>query len=186
VFPGWVVDMLPVFLVTGAYELFLYSDGPFPERRLKAVQVLSRTGLRMIEGQEKDLTQALEHDSTDDLIECYTLKTGALWSTAGQAVAIICGADATDEKKITECGMNMALYYQFLDDVGDATGTVAEIGKTAGLDKNKLTAVNMYGLEGAKKHAKVFQERALSFLDEYGIKANFLRHLINRASYVLD
>jgi geranylgeranyl pyrophosphate synthase len=178
--------MLPVFLVTGAYELFLCANGPFPERHLKAVQELSRTGLRMINGQERDLTQPPGYETAHDLVECYSLKTGALWSTAGLAVAIICGADSTNANKIADCGMNLAIYYQFLDDVGDATGTVAEIGKTAGLDKNKMTSVSMYGLEGAKKQAKMFQEKAVKFLDEFGAKASFLRHLINRASYVLE
>ena len=149
-FPRWVVDMLPVFLVTAAYDLFLNSDGPFPQRHLKAAQELSRTGLRMISGQEMDLSQPQGDESAEALIECYRLKTGALWSTAGKAVAIICGADSTNVKKISKCGMNLALYYQFLDDVGDATGTVAEIGKTAGLDKDKLTAVKMYRLRGPR------------------------------------
>jgi geranylgeranyl pyrophosphate synthase len=186
VYPGWVVDLLPVYLVTGAYDLFLSGGGTFPERLLKAVQVLSRTGIEMIKGQENDLVMVHEEDSEDSLMRCYRLKTGALWSTAGQAAAIICGADQTSVQKVMDCGMNIALYYQFIDDVGDATGTVATIGKTAGQDTYKLTSVSLYGLKGARQRAKAFQDKALESIDTFGTEADFLRHLITRASYVLE
>ena len=186
VYPDWVVDLLPAYLITGAYDLFLSGGGSFPKRRLKAAQLLSRAGIEMIKGQENDLIMVHEKQSEDTLITCYRRKTGALWSTAGQAAAIICGAASNDVERITDCGMNLALYYQFIDDIGDVTGTVATIGKPAGLDANKLTSVNLYGLNGARQRAKMFQNNALKSIDTFGTEADFLRHLITRASYVLD
>lgn len=186
VYPDWVVDLLPVYLVTGAYDLSLSGEGQFPERRFKAVQVLSRAGIEMIKGQENDLVMLQEEDSEDSLMRCYRLKTGALWSSAGQSAAILCGADPGSVQKVTDCGMNIALYYQFLDDIGDATGTVATIGKNAGLDTYKLTSVSLYGLKGARQRAKAFQDKALEDICTFGTEADFLRYLITRASYVLE
>jgi hypothetical protein len=57
VFPAWAADMVPVFLVTLAYEISLDNPRVDAPARIKAALELSAAGLMMIRGQVHDMRQ---------------------------------------------------------------------------------------------------------------------------------
>ena len=57
VFPAWAADMVPVFLVTLAYEISLDNPRVYAPARIKAALELSAAGLMMIRGQVHDMRQ---------------------------------------------------------------------------------------------------------------------------------
>jgi len=181
VFPRWAVDMAPAFLVNIAYANSLDNPMASYERRVTAALEVSRAASDMNEGQEIDLTQPIEDD--DHLLRCYRLKTGALYAAAAKADAILCGANEDEALLLYECGMNLGLSYQFLDDVADVVAGVEETGKHSGMDAGKRTAVDLFGIDGAKDWASRFKQEVLSKLEQFGPGADTLRSLVRDASW---
>ena len=67
--------------------------------------------------------------------------------------------------------------------VCDVVATSAESGKDAGKDALKHTAVDLFGVDGARARARDFQERGLEQLAGYGPSAELLRELTRNASW---
>ena len=80
-------------------------------------------------------------------------------------------------------GVDLGHAYQFLDDVADVVAGVAEVGKERGMDGAKLTAVDLFGVDGARRKAREFQDRSLAQLEAFGAKADWLRTLVCEASW---
>ena len=79
--------------------------------------------------------------------------------------------------------LDLGFSYQFLDDVADVVAGVAEVGKERGMDAEKLTAVDLFGVDGARRRALEFQDRSLAQLEGFGAEANWLRNLVCEASW---
>jgi geranylgeranyl diphosphate synthase type II len=184
VFPRWAVDMVPAFLIALAYQVSLENPRVSHKRRVTAAVELSRAGLQMTQGQAMDLNAACRGDrSADCLLECYRLKTGALFAATAKAGAILCGAHSEDAARIEILGMNLGVAYQILDDLADITATLEEMGKSPRMDVSKITAVDLFGVNGAKQKAKDLKETALAQLDRFGTEARPLRELIDRTCH---
>ncbi len=183
VFPAWAVDMAPVFLVTMAYDISLANERVSYDRRVKSALVLSKTGLEMIAGQVKDVRQDKSPDEWERLVDLYTLKSGSLYCAAGKAGAILSGANDEDAELIGDACLNLGLSYQFMDDVADVTAGVNEVGKPSGMDAGKFTAIDLFGVEGARRKSEEFQDRGLACLERFGPEAGWLRTLICEASW---
>ena len=80
-------------------------------------------------------------------------------------------------------GIDLGYAYQFLDDVADVVAGVAEVGKERGKDAGKCTAIDLFGVGGARRKASEFQSRSLSHLDRFGAEADWLRQLVTEASW---
>ncbi|KAB2875858.1 MAG: polyprenyl synthetase family protein [Bauldia sp.] len=182
VFPAWAVDMAPVFLVTMAYQISLNNNRATADRRVRAAQELSRAGLSMIFGQVADVQQEHGYDE-GRLLDFYMLKSGALYAASGKAGAILCGASRSDAEIVYDACMNLGVAYQIMDDVADVTTVVDEIGKRPGKDVNKVTAINLFGVDGARRKCSILQERGLALLSPFGAEADWLRALILEASW---
>lgn len=189
VFPRWAVDMTPVFLLTLSYELSLSNPLTSADRRVASAIVLSQAGIEMISGQVNDVSStndALSVFSDADeeyVMQCYRQKSGALYAAAAEGGAILCGASETCAKKLKLAGMWLGLAYQFLDDVADVIADPSVVGKDTQADFNKLTAVSLFGVEGAKSRSLDFQNRALDILHSFGSEADHLRKLVMQASW---
>ena len=79
----------------------------------------------------------------------------------------------------------MGAAFQIADDVLDATGTTAGIGKTAGKDAaaGKATPVALLGLDAARTRADQLSTRAIAHLTSFGAAGDKLRDL---ARYVVE
>jgi geranylgeranyl diphosphate synthase type II len=185
-FARWAVDMAPAFLVNMAYGIALANPRATPERRLQAAIEVSRAAAHMFEGQEIDLTNAAARGDLESLLECCRLKSGALYAAAAKTGAILCGAPDPDASLLYEAGTDLGMSYQFLDDIADATACVEEVGKHPGMDAGKITAVRLFGVEGARSRAGDFARSALARLERFGPEADLLRSLVRNASSAAD
>lgn len=185
VFAPWAVDMAPVYLVTMAYQLSLDNPAVPAERRVKAALELSKAGLAMIEGQCHDMCQGEANTGDEEarLIERYRLKSGALYGAAAFLGGVLCGADDAEAERLHAAGHHLGLAYQFLDDVADIVAGVAEVGKESGMDAGKRTAIDLFGVEGARVRSEAFQTQALAELAGFGPRADWLRTLVTEASW---
>jgi farnesyl diphosphate synthase len=182
-FPRWAVDMAPAFLVNLGYQIALDNPLASHERRISAALELARAACSMFEGQEMDVTRAVPAGGEDGLLRCYRLKTGALYAASAKAGAILCGASPEDAAIFYDCGMCLGLSYQFLDDTADVLGGVERAGKETGLDAQKLTAVSLFGLDGARGRAARLAEQALALLERFGTATELFACLIRRANW---
>ncbi|KPL11140.1 hypothetical protein AMJ85_04420 [candidate division BRC1 bacterium SM23_51] len=182
VFPRWAVDLAPVFLVNMAYGISLQNPLASQERRVMAALELSKAGLHMFEGQEIDIVETLKAVDEQVLLECYRLKSGALYGAAIKGGAILCGAGESEAALLYECGIKLGLAYQFLDDLADVLASAEDVGKQPGMSTSKCTAVDLYDVDGAKSLASRFKRDALSELEQFGPEANTLRSLVYQAS----
>lgn len=181
--PRWAVDMLPAYLVNTAYSLILDNPEASYHGRVAAGIICSKAGAQMGIGQELDLTQSSCQVDPNRLLDCYRMKSGALYAAATGAGALVCGADPHYTALLSECGMKLGLSYQFLDDIADVDANVEETGKSTGMDVDKYTAVDLFGIDGTKKMAYQFEQEALSKLEPFGPEANLMRSLIRSASW---
>ncbi len=81
-------------------------------------------------------------------------KTAKLIAASLKMGAIICNLDKETEKLLYDIGINLGLLFQIEDDLIDATKSSHEIGKPANNDTEKNSFVNLFGIEGTKKHKK--------------------------------
>ena len=112
------------------------------------------------------------------------LKTGKLIQYSAEAGAILGRASHAQRHLLAAFGRDLGAAFQIADDVLDAVGTAAELGKTAGKDEaaGKATMVSVLGAERARAQAKMLAAQAARHLDSFGAKAGLLRQL---ASYVV-
>src|SRR5262249_35685373 len=108
----------------------------------------------------------------------YRLKTGVLFAAAAKAAALLSAADEATASIFYECGMNLGLVYQLLDDVADAETPLERMGKCQGMDTKKRTSIHLFGIARAKSLANELKQNSTSRIPEFGPEADFLRKLI--------
>jgi farnesyl diphosphate synthase len=109
------------------------------------------------------------------------MKTGALIRFACRAGPLLAGRPAADLNALTVYGEALGFAFQISDDLLDATGTEAEVGKAVAKDAaaGKATLLTLYGLEGARKVLADTQARAIAALAPYGARADALRAAVD-------
>lgn len=108
-------------------------------------------------------------------------KTGALIEWAGRAGAVLAGADPGP---LAAYARALGLAFQIADDILDATGDEAAMGKRVGKDAGagKATFVSLLGLDGARARAAALVAEAEAALAPYGPRAT---PLLEAARYVI-
>jgi geranylgeranyl diphosphate synthase type II len=78
-------------------------------------------------------------------------------------------------------GKLLGLLFQMTDDILDVTGDFSDMGKNVGKDeeKNKLTCVRVYGLDGAKVRADVCAQNCHTILESIDGDTEFLHDLVD-------
>ena len=174
VFPEPVVDMLPAFLVNRAYGVVLDHSAASSEIRLHVLQLLGEAGEQLARGQELDLALARRPAGEAELLECYALKSGALFATALAGGALLCGAGAAEIGPLHAAGVKLGQAYQILDDLADGPEEDGEY-PAAG----RPTAYSLFGRAGARERAQqLLREIALQF-DRFGPAAGRLRGVLD-------
>lgn len=180
-------------LLNMAYEIMLNNapvDSDRLARYLKAMSVIaSSAGISgMIGGQVADIeSENTDSSQMDENIVNYihTHKTEALITASLKAGALITTEDRSIINSLTTYGQAFGMAFQITDDILDVTGKLDNLGKRPGSDerKGKLTYPSRFGLEASKNLARQHIERAVSSLDEFGSKGEFMRRL---ATSILD
>jgi geranylgeranyl pyrophosphate synthase len=104
-------------------------------------------------------------------------KTGALFSAAATAGAIVAGAPAEAVASLAAYAKNLGLAFQIVDDLLDVEGDPTETGKAVRGDAKKTTFVSFSGVEGARQLAAELCETADRALAPFGAAAERLRTL---------
>jgi farnesyl diphosphate synthase len=174
-------------LMTLAFEVLAapetHADGAV--RCALIVELARAAGAQgMVAGQMIDLaiegkTPGPGARDADGVARMERLKTGGLITFACRAGAILGGAPEAAHQALSGYAHALGLAYQVVDDLLDAAGQAAEIGKTAGKDAKagKATFVAMLGLDGARTEAARLAAEAGRHLDFFGKKADFLRNI---------
>jgi len=150
-------------------------------RRLRAIQVLGEacgtSGL--IGGQVMDLQSEGKAVGATDLERIHRAKTGALLSACVRGGAVLGGASAADEDRLSGYASAVGLAFQIVDDILDATEGAEQLGKTAGKDaaREKATYVRIHGLERSRAMARDLLSAALAALGPFGARATLLSEL---------
>ena len=129
----------------------------------------------MVGGQALDLAaeSAGKPLSQDAILTLQAMKTGALLRFAVDAGAIIGGADPVQAGALSRYGAALGAAFQIADDILDAEGDTAALGKRAGKDaeRGKATLVGLLGLDAARARRDALVEAAVAALRETGFGA---------------
>jgi len=139
----------------------------------------------MVSGQVVDIQSSRKRVDSETLHFIHSHKTGCLITAAARAGAILAGASSPDLDKVTEFATQLGLAFQITDDILDVVGETDVIGKRIGSDERhkKATFPSIFGLEEAKKKAKVAVDDAIVALG--GLEAD-TKSLIELAKFVYE
>ncbi len=150
-------------------------------RKLEAMRLVAKYAgaLGMIGGQVIDLNSEGISIAEDKLKTMHKLKTGALIKAPVESAAVICGVTDNELKLLSNFAANLGLAFQIKDDILDVEGNIENMGKNPGSDAlcEKTTYVTMYGLEQSKKLLEKVTDEGVTYLAQFGSKAEFLRDM---------
>lgn len=163
-------------------ELKYSSENQYKENiknKIKAFNEFSKAVDRMIVGEYLDTELEGKQISKEMLEYIHENKTGALLKLCVKMGAIIAGSSEKDIERLSTYAEKIGLAFQIKDDILSEEGNPEITGKPVGNDKElqKCTYVSYYGLDGAKKELNKIIKEAISTLEIYGEKAEFLRQL---------
>ncbi len=154
-------------LLAAAFELVGEEQGGSAERRLAALALLARaTGVAgMVGGQYLDVRASADIDETG-LQRLHRLKTGALLEASVGCAVVLAAPEPDVAAALASFAAELGLLFQIVDDVLDATGSDASLGKPAGSDerRGRRTYVTVLGLEGARRRQEQCENAARASL----------------------
>jgi geranylgeranyl diphosphate synthase type II len=159
-------------LCAGVYRL---------RRPLVAMAVIAKAAGAngMIAGQTADLESEGKNIDLDTLKNIHRRKTGALFTAALEAGAVLGGGSRSFVRGMVKLGDLLGLAFQVRDDILDVTATADVIGKNPGSDakKQKATYVSLLGLEEAREIYKKLSRDVMALVQGLPCRTNALRDL---------
>ncbi len=104
------------------------------------------------------------------------MKTGALITYAAEAGAILGQASAGERAALKAYGDHLGFAFQIADDLLDAQGDAATVGKAVGKDQaaGKATLVSLMGPDAARAELEAAERAAITALAPFGDRAGML------------
>lgn len=173
-------------LLSLAMEIMLKDAVEHPEdmahRTEAALEIIRGAGVSgMVGGQCLDLDCERRHFGGQEELKAIELgKTCCMFMYPMRAAACLCGASEEEKKALEEYARSFGRMFQIADDLLDVEGSAEDLGKSIGKDEKsgKLTAVGVYGLEGARGLVDEEMNNALYKISIFGEKAEFFTDLI--------
>jgi farnesyl diphosphate synthase len=171
-------------LLTKAFEIITLDDGLISQRaQVSLIRLLARAAgaQGMVGGQMLDI-MANSNPSFEQMQLMQGLKTGALIAASIEAPICLCDVDESWKKALASFGSDLGLLFQIIDDILDAEGDPAVMGKAASSkdkSRGKANFVTILGIEAAKLTAKSVKERALEALTVFEFRAQNLRETVD-------
>ncbi|MDX2001423.1 MAG: polyprenyl synthetase family protein [Chitinophagales bacterium] len=140
-------DVMQVYV----YEYLLQLE----MNRDSILKTFNQTAIKVCEGQQMDMNfETQEQVSVGDYLEMIANKTAVLLGCCLQCGALLAGAPSSAAQQLYDCGLNMGIAFQLLDDYLDTFGG-ASFGKAIGGDirQNKKTYLLLRALEKAEAKA---------------------------------
>ena len=139
----------------------------------------------MVGGQAMDMAATVTMQDLANVTWLQQLKTGALIAFSVEAGAILGRLPPEGRTRLRGYAHDLGLAFQIADDLLDAEGDPAAMGKAAGKDDaaGKATFVGLLGIDGARAQARALSEQAIGHLGNFGREADLLRDI---AAYAVD
>lgn len=176
-------------LLNYAFETALKAFDIEPENSNipKALQVLAKKAgvYGMIGGQTADIEgEEMEQDKVTNelLLFIHENKTAALIQSSMMIGAILAGAKQEEIEAVEKIAYNIGIAFQIQDDILDITSSLEVLGKMTGSDEknNKVTYVTLNGMEKSREDVEKLSKEAISLLDSFEHKNDFLSQLIEQ------
>lgn len=181
-FDEWTAVLAGDGLLTLAFEILASLDGVAARAQLRLIRDLAQASgsAGMVGGQAFDLAADKRGEpATPDLAHIRRLqamKTGALIRFAAMAGPILAERSEADVQRLADYGEHLGFAFQIADDLLDATGDVATVGKAVGKDAHagKATLVSLMGIEAARVRLAETEVAAVAALTAFGARAHVL------------
>ena len=167
-------------LLTAAFSYL--SKAPYDAvARIKAVEVLSDCAgeLGMVGGQVLDMQSEERQCTAQEVIDIQSRKTGALIRAACVLGVIAGGGSENQIRGAANFASNLGLAFQIRDDMLDVIGDAKELGKAVGVDTDKNTFVQLYGLDKCNELVRKHTGLAIAALDVFD-NAAYMTQLANQ------
>lgn len=176
------------FFLTLAFEILALAPHLSAEKKVALTGVLAaKAGASgMIGGQSCDLALTGQTLEEKDLLFMHAHKTGALFEASADFGALVGRSADQERSSIQHFALSLGIAYQIRDDLLDATGEVALLGKPIGSDSRnqKATSLSLYDFKETKRRAAVWYNQSLNALDrldrDTNTLATFATSLIDR------
>lgn len=155
-------------LLTAAFGTIARS-GLSPETKIQAVSVLAACAgeLGMVGGQVLDIQSEQRQCTRQEVLDIQSRKTGALIKAAC-VLGVLAGGGSEDQIRAAEkFADHLGLAFQIRDDMLDVIGDAEKLGKAVGVDENKNTFVQLYGLEVCDQMVCDHTNEALRWLGSF-------------------
>jgi farnesyl diphosphate synthase len=139
----------------------------------------------MAGGQMMDMMAGVSDFDLQAITRLQQMKTGALIAFSVEAGAILGRVPPEGRTLLRAYARDVGLAFQIADDLLDAEGDAATMGKAARKDEaaGKATFLSLLGVDRARSQARLLVDQAINHLHGFGSEADLLRAI---ARYVIE
>ncbi|AEN06644.1 polyprenyl synthetase family protein [Halolamina sp.] len=153
-----------------------------------AMQIVAEAMSELGEGEATELVARPTNEA--EYMELARRKTGALFRAAAEVGAVAAGANGFTIESMGEYAERVGIAFQMRDDVLDATGESADLGKPAGqdaeMDRPSVIQVTDLSAEEANERAQQEADKALAALETATVEDSEARQYLEQlAEYVV-
>jgi geranylgeranyl diphosphate synthase type II len=166
------------WLLAEALRLAIDADVDARTAR-ELVRLLVDGAERMIDGQAADIAGEHRPPERERVTYIHLHKTAALIETSCRLGAACARATAAQAEAIAAYGRHLGLAFQITDDLLDQTATDIQLGKRTCKDAaiEKQTYPAAFGVDEARRQARVEVDAAIAALESFGARADRLREM---------